>query len=194
MKLKDVAFAFPAGHRVRVAISTAYWPMIWPSPEPVSLSLHAGASSLELPVREPDLADQRLPPFGPPVASPPLARQVLRMPNHDWVVERDLRAEETRITVMKDDGAFVLDSTGLEFDHKGMETYRILDDDPLSASVDMSWTVKYRRADWSVCTMTRAFMTSTKDRFLVTAAIDAYEGETRVFSRSFSLDVPRDMI
>ena len=194
VKLKDVAFAFPAGHRLRVAISTAYWPMFWPSPETVSLSLYAGAGSLELPVRQPDLDDEKLRQFGPPVASAPLGRKVIRVPNHDWMVERDLRAEEIKITVMKDDGAFILESTGLEFDHKGVEIYRILDDDPLSASVDMWWRVQYRRADWSVCTATRAFMTSTKDRFLVTANVDAYEGETRVFSRSFDLDIPRDMV
>ena len=43
-----------------------------------------------------------------------------------------------------DDGAFILDSTGLEFDHKGIETYRILDDDPLADiknlhSIDSVW-------------------------------------------------------
>ena len=169
--------------------------MLWPSPEPVSLSLYAGAGSLELPVRQPDPDDQELRQFrSAGLHHPPLGRKVIREPNHDWTVERDLRAEETKITAMKDDGAFVLESTGLEFDHKGVETYRILDDDPLSASVEMRWRVQYRRADWSVTTATRAFITSTKDRFLVTANVDAYEGETRVFSRSFDLDIPRDMV
>ncbi len=30
--------AYPTGHRLRVAVSTAYWPMIWPSPEAVAAS------------------------------------------------------------------------------------------------------------------------------------------------------------
>ena len=29
--LNDVAYSFRKGHRMRVAISTTYWPMIWPS-------------------------------------------------------------------------------------------------------------------------------------------------------------------
>ena len=33
IKLNDAGSVFPAGHKVRLAISTAYWPMIWPSPE-----------------------------------------------------------------------------------------------------------------------------------------------------------------
>ena len=53
IKLNDVAYAFDAGHRIRLAISTTYWPMVWPSPEPVTLSLFTGESSLSLPVRRP---------------------------------------------------------------------------------------------------------------------------------------------
>ena len=42
----------PPGHRLRLSIAPGYWPWIWPSPEPVELTLHtAGESRLELPVR-----------------------------------------------------------------------------------------------------------------------------------------------
>ncbi|MDG2480815.1 MAG: CocE/NonD family hydrolase C-terminal non-catalytic domain-containing protein, partial [Alphaproteobacteria bacterium] len=183
VKLKDVAFAIPVGHRLRVAISTTYWPMVWPSPRPVRLSICSGTSTLDLPVRKPDPDDQNHREFGSPRASQPVNPTVLRKPNHDWIVTRDLKAEETTITVMKDNGTFILDSTGLEFDHKGIEAYRILDNDPLAASADMRWTVRYRRDDWCVRIENRAVMTSTEDRFLVTANIEAYEGETRVLRR-----------
>src|SRR3546814_13819737 len=33
--LDDVGYRVPAGHRLRVAPSTAYWPMLWPSPEQI---------------------------------------------------------------------------------------------------------------------------------------------------------------
>src|SRR5581483_10193234 len=35
--LKVIAHRFEAGHRIRVAVSTTYWPWMWPSPEPVTL-------------------------------------------------------------------------------------------------------------------------------------------------------------
>ena len=35
--LIDTAYAFVKGHRMRVAVSTTYWPLIWPSPQPVTL-------------------------------------------------------------------------------------------------------------------------------------------------------------
>ncbi len=45
------AHRFRKGHRIRVAISESLWPLVWPSPEPVTLSIVAGASSLVLPIR-----------------------------------------------------------------------------------------------------------------------------------------------
>jgi uncharacterized protein len=33
VQLDDIAYRVPAGHRLRLAVSTAYWPMIWPAPE-----------------------------------------------------------------------------------------------------------------------------------------------------------------
>src|SRR6056297_1618612 len=33
IRLNDIAQRFPVGHRIRVAISTSYWPLAWPAPE-----------------------------------------------------------------------------------------------------------------------------------------------------------------
>jgi predicted acyl esterase len=51
VKLQAVAYRFPAGHSLRVAISSCAWPLAWPSPALVTLSLDPGQSSVELPVR-----------------------------------------------------------------------------------------------------------------------------------------------
>ena len=32
LQLNDCGATFPAGHRIRLALSTAYWPMVWPAP------------------------------------------------------------------------------------------------------------------------------------------------------------------
>jgi len=33
VRLNGVAFSFPQGHRLMVAISNAHWPLVWPSPD-----------------------------------------------------------------------------------------------------------------------------------------------------------------
>lgn len=52
--LKAISYVVPAGHRLRVALSTSYWAWIWPSPEPVELAVSCDVTShLELPTRRP---------------------------------------------------------------------------------------------------------------------------------------------
>ena len=70
IKLNDIAHCFPVGHRLRIAIATAYWPLVWPAPEPVALGVYAGASALELPVRPPRAEDTELPSFEAPEEGP----------------------------------------------------------------------------------------------------------------------------
>jgi hypothetical protein len=48
------------------------------------------------------------------------------------------------------------------------------------------------RGDWSVRTETRSTLKLTPTAFLVTAELDAYEGERRTFSTSESFAIPRD--
>ena len=59
IQLNDAGSVFPATHRIRLALSTAYWPIIWPPPEIATLTLFAG--TLDLPVRPPNAADALLP-------------------------------------------------------------------------------------------------------------------------------------
>ena len=36
--MQSTAYAVPAGHVLRLAVSPTYWPWAWPSPEPVTLT------------------------------------------------------------------------------------------------------------------------------------------------------------
>ena len=55
------AHRFTKGNRIRVAITESLWPLVWPSPRPVTLSITTGASSITLPVRPREAADQAPP-------------------------------------------------------------------------------------------------------------------------------------
>ncbi len=53
VEMHVTSWVFPKGHRVRLAVSNALWPMIWPTPYPMTTSLQIGgaqASRLVLPV------------------------------------------------------------------------------------------------------------------------------------------------
>ena len=49
VELNEIAETVPAGHRLRLAVSSNYWPIAWPSPEPVTLTIDPSHSLVELP-------------------------------------------------------------------------------------------------------------------------------------------------
>jgi hypothetical protein len=42
VRLRSTAHRFLRGHRIRISVATAAWPVIWPSPEPADHALHLG--------------------------------------------------------------------------------------------------------------------------------------------------------
>ena len=49
--LYAIAYRLAPGHRLQVQIASAYWPILWPAPEPVTLTMVPGTSALKLPLR-----------------------------------------------------------------------------------------------------------------------------------------------
>ncbi|MGH2465828.1 MAG: CocE/NonD family hydrolase, partial [Candidatus Limnocylindrales bacterium] len=49
ISMRATGYRFAPGHRVRLSVASAYWPVIWPSPHPGELTIHLGRSYLVLP-------------------------------------------------------------------------------------------------------------------------------------------------
>jgi putative CocE/NonD family hydrolase len=74
--LRSTAHRFPTGHRIRVAVSSAAWPVVWPSPFPAEYALHLGGpegSRVILPVLPAGHEGDALPAFK---TTPPGLREV----------------------------------------------------------------------------------------------------------------------
>lgn len=193
VKLDDIGHAFLAGHRLALSISNAYWPLLWPSPEIATLALHPDASALLLPQRPPAEQDAALPAFAAPEEAPPPPSTTLRdaaVPNR--IIHRDALTGRTTVTIPRDSGAARLDDIDLEIDEAGEVSYSLVEGDPISAEANTRFTMSRRRSDWAVRTETRTRMTCTREAFRIEADLAAYEGDTRVFSRTWDLTIPRD--
>jgi hypothetical protein len=194
VQLNDIAHVFPAGHRMRVAVSTSYWPIAWPSPAPVTLTLYAGASAFELPVRPPRAEDATLLPFLPAEATPALQMTEHRPDKTSELVTYDLTSGNTVFTTDEDHGRYTIDAIDFTSDHTKKEIFRIADDDPASATIDIANSRRMSRGDWNVRTETRTVMRATAGEFIVEATLDAYEGENRVLSRNWQVRHRRDCV
>jgi len=192
VQLNDIAHAFAAGNRIRLAVSTTYWPLVWPSPEPVSLKIFTGASRLELPVRAPRSEDAKLRPFGEPEGAEPLAKTYHRPAKGRRWIERDVGEGLSTYRIEEDMGHFTIDHIGLETDFVQSETYRIRDEDPLSAEVEIAYSIAIGRGDWRTRADTRTVMRCDRTHFVIQAWLDAYEGEEKILSRQWDERIPRD--
>jgi putative CocE/NonD family hydrolase len=193
LSMKATAYAVPAGHRLRLSISTSYWPWLWPSPEPATITVATGGdSALEIPVRAPQPADAALPEFGPAEQAPPLQTTWLRHPDPGVALRFDPGTGRTSCEIRRDFAAGQRFPNGLEYRDRDPATLTIRDGDPLSSVVRVHRRIEQGRDDWRVRVELRSEMTADATDYLLSTAIDAYEGDTRVHSRTFIARVPRN--
>jgi putative CocE/NonD family hydrolase len=194
LKLNDIARRIPKGHRLRLALATAHWPMVWPAPEDATLSLSAEKSRLILPQRPPRPADVELRPFEPTVAPPPVAYREIRA-GRDWrIVSDDIGAGIRRVEMGKDYGAGEILDIGVEDDAIMVETYEISADDPLSARARIEAKAGFASAGHRCRIETVTELSATKESFELHSRIEAFEADKPVFARSFRKSIPRDFM
>jgi hypothetical protein len=193
LPLKVIAHRFEAGHRIRLSVSTTYWPWMWPHPEPVTLDLSCGESSfLDLPVRLPQRGDDALRPFGPPERPAGLEIEVLSRRPTQRSIRLDLADASAEVFFDWDvGGRFRLVDNGVEVDGSNVTTYRILRGQPLSAEVHTEQSASLRSDRFSAAVEATGRMSADASRFLVTLALDAREDGRRVHSRQWKLEFPR---
>ena len=164
--LIDVAYSFVKGHRIRVAVSTTYWPLIWPSPQPVTLTLLTGKSGLELPVRPPRKEDKTPPKFKPVEAAEAFKKTALSQGFRRRTVNTDMNTGTTVVTVDDDSGLNRYDDIDLVAQACSTERYSVNDSDPLAATAEVTWNWTFERKDWRIRTESRTHMSCTKSDLL----------------------------
>ena len=100
VEMHVTSWVFPKGHRIRLAVSNALWPMVWPTPYNMTTSLELGTrngSRLVLPLVPPS-------PHAPPQFSPPEPSEERKdivsigfpFPG-EWTTERDQVNGKTKV-------------------------------------------------------------------------------------------------
>jgi predicted acyl esterase len=190
--------AFPAGHRLRIAVSSAYWPWIWPHAREATLVVAPSRSAVTLPVwtRTEDDGVR----FEEAVRSTPLAIQ--RIPDDSGLPERsvthDVATGEWTLDVDPGYGGSRVYPDGLVFTESSRETYRITEGDPLSAVAESRWAIGLEQPGWRARLETTSRVTADADAYRVVNTLRAWarDGgpdapEVLVADRVFDDRVPR---
>ena len=189
--LTECGHRFAAGRRIRVSVSSCYWPMAWPSPEAATLTLHTGESRIALPVL-PAEEFRGYSGFAPVEKAPALKRTVFDPGREQRHVVFDADRNETVVRNSRDDGLARIDDIGTVIHYGKVKEFAIARNDPLTARAAVSVEMHYRRQDWDARLEARIRMSADKTHFFFHSDIDAYDGGVRFFSRSFDQKIPRD--
>ena len=194
VRLNDVGYAFAPGHVVRVAVSTCYWPVIWPAPAPVRLTVFTGVSRLSLPVRPASPADRNLRPFKPPEQARHPEHTTVSRPTLKRIIERDLTTDETIYRVHSDDDKARLEEIDLTVSYAIGKTYSIQEYDPAAARAVIEQTTVHSRADWSTRLECRTELSAGPDHFLLRARLRTWIDGKRFVDRDWEESIPRKFL
>jgi hypothetical protein len=192
VQLNVIGQRIPAGYRLRLALSNAYWPLIWPSPERATLSLTD--TRLDLPVH---LAGQEagpLPDFDPPEGAPPLETEILEPGGHTRTRVHDVGTGTEIHTRFSDSGLERHRHTGIAVRDICEERFAIHPDDPNSAEGTCRWQKTYRRGDWHADLDTQVSVRALADTWQIDATLIARDADGIVTERRWSEAVTRDLV
>ncbi len=192
--LKMCGHRVPAGHRLRLALSTSYWPLVWPARDAATLTLMTAGSRLMIPVRTP--ADADIPvSFAPPRHGPAAPTTRLADGRAARRVTLDLLGETATFVTEGEGGLFGegvtrFDAIGTALSHDLTRTLTV-GRDPLSAETRIVQRYAMGRDGWRIRIETETAMRGDAEAFTIEGELRAYEDDALVRTRTWSERLPR---
>jgi putative CocE/NonD family hydrolase len=184
--LYALAETVTAGNRLRVALSSSYWPLIWPAVQSPRLRVKTADSLMSLP-RCAGLSVYAG--FGQPVAAPTL-RWIQSQPGSYHRAERKNAATgEHILTIIDDMGQGRIEELGLEISEATTRVFRIHPDDPSSAALATQTTFRVGRSSWSAETTVSGEVERAGSGFATRHKLWASENGREVFSRNWHSEI-----
>jgi hypothetical protein len=179
---------------MRISLSTTYWPMIWPSPEQVTLSVYPGSGSLELPVRPAKGEEESAEPLGPAESALPMKVRQLEPPPCRNTITRDLVRGRTEVLAERGSGYFVIEENEIQAGLNVIERMSITEAKPLSALTEVISYARTGRSGLLINVAARSRLTGDAVEFTLESSLEVRENEHVVFERTWTHRMPRGFL
>ncbi|MFD2173959.1 CocE/NonD family hydrolase [Rhodobacter lacus] len=187
---------FAPGHRIRIALSTAYWPILWPAPEAATLTLDTAASRLTLPVRKGGDGGVA---FEAPLHGVDAPQTMIRPAVLHRSVTTDLMTGV--VTYVTDgqgglfgEGVLRFDETGTVISHSLRRELSIHPNDPSSACYKLHQDYELGREGWQTRSVISSEMRCDGENFYLSAEMKVTLNGEEVRRRSWAETLPRNLI
>jgi uncharacterized protein len=192
IEMHVTSWVFPRGHRIRAAISNALWPMLWPTPFPMTTALALGgesASRLILPIVP--LHGTSPAPFPPPATDPSLPGFTHGGGTFPGIFElvRDENAHTSRVNWHSD--TFAGFPWGKEDYHEEL-SYAAADDTPAVSSVRGEAETKIELKSRVVLFKSVLELHSDAKNFYYHYQRDLLENGKTIRTKTWAETIPRD--
>jgi putative CocE/NonD family hydrolase len=191
LEFHHTAFRFEAGQCIRIAISNAYWPIIWPSPHATSTMLSISRMQLVLPIRDSledadttevaKVADSGTTPTHETISTPPLERYK-NVNSEDGVITIGWNQPPCRV---------YHPNINLEFGFETETRHRIKPADSESAESQCEHTLYFSRDRWQIQVIGRAELRATSTHYHVLGKLTILENGEIVFQKEWQPTIPR---
>jgi uncharacterized protein len=194
IEMHFTSWIFPRGHRIRLAVHNTHWPMLWPSPFPVTTTLYLGAGTrVVLPVVPFD--DRPRPSFLPPAEDPELPGYATleegTTSGYGEIarIERDVPRRSTRVTALNSGASKY--PWGTSRDEETI-VHEARDDQPESASVRGEHRIEVKLPDRTLAFESRITFRSDRESFHYTGTRRLLKDGALVRERTWEDRIPRD--
>lgn len=193
LALNHIAYRLPKGHQLRLSISNAYWPLIWPSPFNDTINLELSGCHLSLPCSPSPVENSNpaLEAYEPGEFSSGLELR----PGH---AKKSILVEpgtgEMKIKTETDYGKHWHRSCDTSVDFTIDQLLSIHPDKPDSAKSETKLRVKMQQGETETALQSHYVMTSSNQHYFVRATWQALEGGRCVFEKRFDEKIRRKLI
>ena len=189
IKLNACGQRIAKGNRLRLALSNAYWPIIWPSQTKATLKLTD--FRLDLPRSCGIARDVQ---FGEPEGASPLQTETLSAGLFERRRSIDYVSGTETYEILSDTGLERHLHTGLEVQFSSSERYTIDPDDPNSAVGTCAWTKRYSRQQWYADVSVSVTVRALRSAWQIDATLSARDAQGVVADKTWSETIKRDLV
>ena len=192
--LRTSGYRFAPGHRLRVAVLTSLWPVLWPSPLPGELRVHHGPlapSRLLLPVLPDGVATLDVPAFR---LDPAGEREVgaYREDPSEWRIEEDVLRGTVTVTIF--DGGESTQEDGSTLYSSERLVLAAADADPAHARLDSDVIYRWAGDGFAIDVRAEGVIASDEGAFDVRVALAVRLDGEPFFEREWRERIPRNLV
>jgi hypothetical protein len=189
--LRATGYRFEPGHRIRLSVASASWPVIWPSPYAGELTIHLGRSYLTLSTI-PAQASLATPAFGTgPVGMPDVGARS-GDESAVWQIQQDVLAGTVTVTTGSGESVTLPDGTLLYSSE--LLAMTASDADPAHARMRTEVVYRLDQDGRSIVAEANGLMTSTETTFELTVDLDVTLDGAPFHHGEWAETIPRRLV